>query len=208
MDVVCQVHGTALTQFALKLTLGDRQRAEDIVQETLIRAWQHPEVIGDGRRPIRGWLFTVTRHVAIDMWRSRSRSVETICSQGGEATDLAEPMEQAITAMDVRAALATLSTAQRQVIEQIYYLGRSCQETAEILGIPAGTVKSRAHYGLRRLRRILSPAGMRPGDMHDPRSASAEPYVAARRSPGEECRAGRAASLSANTSREAACRLT
>src|SRR5262245_44436558 len=68
-----QAHGPSLLRFALKLTLGDRQRAEDIVQETLLRAWRHPEVVGSGRTPIRAWLFTVTRHIAIDMWRARSR---------------------------------------------------------------------------------------------------------------------------------------
>ena len=45
-------------RFSLKLTLGDKQRAEDIVQETLVRAWRHPEVVGNGRRAIRPWLFT------------------------------------------------------------------------------------------------------------------------------------------------------
>src|SRR5262245_6337259 len=71
-------HGAALTRFALKLTLGERQRAEDIVQETLVRAWRHPEVVAAGTSAIRPWLFTVTRHVAIDMWRGRSRTEEVI----------------------------------------------------------------------------------------------------------------------------------
>src|ERR1700761_9034042 len=69
MNKLWQLHGGALLRFALKLTLGDRQRAEDIVQETLVRAWRHPEVVDGREHVIRAWLFTLTRHGAIDMWR-------------------------------------------------------------------------------------------------------------------------------------------
>jgi RNA polymerase sigma-70 factor (ECF subfamily) len=148
-------HGTALTRFALKLTLGDRQRAEDIVQETLVRAWRHPEVAGDPKA-IRPWLFTVTRHVAIDMWRARSRREEVIEDQPTDRPDPAEPIEQAMTALDVRAALAQLSVEHRQVVVGMYYQCQSVSELAERLGIPEGTVKSRVYYGLRHLKRLLS----------------------------------------------------
>jgi RNA polymerase sigma-70 factor (ECF subfamily) len=151
-------HGTALTRFALKLTLGDRQRAEDIVQETLVRTWRHPEVAGGDPKAIRPWLFTVTRHVAIDMWRSRSRCEEVLGDEPADRPDPAEPIEQAMTALDVRAALARLSVEHRQVIVGMYYQGQTVSELAERLGIPEGTVKSRAYYGLRHLKRALSAA--------------------------------------------------
>src|SRR5215475_9498050 len=104
-----RVNGAALMRFALKLSLGDRQRAEDIVQETLVRAWRHPEVVAGGPAAIRPWLFTVTRHVAIDMWRSRSRAEEVIDDQPTDRADPTEHIEQAVTALDVRAALAHLT---------------------------------------------------------------------------------------------------
>jgi RNA polymerase sigma-70 factor, ECF subfamily len=151
-------HGTALTRFALKLTLGDRPRAEDIVQETLVRAWRHPEVAGGDPKAIRPWLFTVTRHVAIDMWRSRSRCEEVYGDELADRPDPAEPIEQAMTALDVQAALGRLSSEHRQVIVGMYYQGQSVSELAERLGIPEGTVKSRAYYGLRQLKRAMSPA--------------------------------------------------
>jgi RNA polymerase sigma-70 factor, ECF subfamily len=154
-----QTHGPSLLRFALKLTLGDRQRAEDIVQETLLRAWRHPEVVGTGRDPIRAWLFTVTRHIAIDMWRARARSEaaeEVIDDRHAEMPDPVERIEQAVDALDVQTALDRLSPEHRVVITEMYFRGHSVAETAEILGIPTGTVKSRSYYALRMLRQTTA----------------------------------------------------
>jgi RNA polymerase sigma-70 factor (ECF subfamily) len=169
-------HRTALTRFALKLTLGDLQRAEDIVQETLVRAWRHPEVAGGDPKVIRPWLFTVTRHVAIDMWRARSRCEEVMDDQPVDRPDPAEPIEQAMTALDVRAALAELSLEHRQVIVGMYYQGQSVIELAARLAIPEGTVKSRAYYGLRHLKRALSASSADSAEDHGgARTATAPP---------------------------------
>ena len=62
-------HGAALWRYAVRLT-GDRAHAEDVAQETLLRAWQHPEVFNDGERSERAWLFTVARNMIIDERRS------------------------------------------------------------------------------------------------------------------------------------------
>lgn len=164
MTALWRAHGSALLYFALKLTLGDWYRAEDIVQETLVRAWRHPEIVGAGNTVVRPWLLTVTRHIAIDMWRARSRAeaaeafVDYLYT---ELPDPAEPIEQAVAALDIRAVLAKLSPGHRQVIIELYYRGHSVAETAEILGIPQGTVKSRSCYGLRRLRDALTHPAVR-----------------------------------------------
>ncbi len=69
-------HGGALLRYALHLTGGDRQRAEDLVQETIVRAWRHPEALAD--RPARPWLFAVARNLAVDSYRARqARPPET-----------------------------------------------------------------------------------------------------------------------------------
>ncbi len=71
-------------------------------------------------------------------------------------------IERAITGLDVRAALDSLSTPHRQVVTEIYYNNHSVTETARLLGIQAGTVKSRAYYAIRQLRRALAAARESP----------------------------------------------
>jgi RNA polymerase sigma-70 factor, ECF subfamily len=173
MGELWRAHGAVLRRFALKLTLGDKQRAEDIIQELLLRAWRHPEVVGSGQTAIRPWLFTVTRHIAIDLWRARSRSEaaeEIIDERHIEMPDPVEVIEQTVDALDMRAALAQLSPGHRDVITQMYFHGHSVVETAQILGIPAGTVKSRSYYALRALRQIaVAPRDANyPADPADP----------------------------------------
>jgi hypothetical protein len=86
------------------------------VQETLLRAWRHPEVVNGGAQSIRPWLFTVTRHIAIDMWRARSRTEEILGDRQADLPDPTEPIEQAVTALDMRAALAQLTPEHRQAL--------------------------------------------------------------------------------------------
>ena len=68
-------HGDALFAHALRLCDVDRQRAEDLVQEILLRAWRHPEALDPERGSARAWLFTTARHLAIDAWRRREARV-------------------------------------------------------------------------------------------------------------------------------------
>lgn len=75
MKALYDEHAAVLWRYALRLT-GDASQSEDVVQETLLRAWQHPEVIGDTERSARAWLFTVARNMIIDDRRSaRFRNV-------------------------------------------------------------------------------------------------------------------------------------
>src|SRR5437016_14187928 len=71
-------HGDALFAYALRMCSGDRQRAEDLVQETLLRAWQHPEALDPQRGSVRAWLFTTARNLAIDAWRRRTSRVSEV----------------------------------------------------------------------------------------------------------------------------------
>jgi RNA polymerase sigma-70 factor (ECF subfamily) len=154
-------HGDALFVHALRLTSGDRQRAEDLVQETFMRAWQHPEQLNPRNGPIRPWLFTISRNLAIDAWRRRSARVgEVITDTVPERMSDVDEADRAVEAWTIAEALARLSSAHREVLVECFYNGRSVSEAAARLGIPPGTVKSRTHYALQSLRLVLSEMGV------------------------------------------------
>ena len=159
--VLYDEHGPALWRYALRLT-GDRSRAEDVVQETLLRAWQHPEVIEDTERSARAWLFTVARNMIIDERRSsRFRNeVATLDTAGTVERPAPDEVNAALDRLLIGDAMAELSAEHRAVIRRSYYLGWSTSQIAEDLGIAEGTVKSRLHYAVRALRLTLQEMGV------------------------------------------------
>lgn len=152
-------HSSALWAYALRLTGGDRGRAQDAVQESLLRAWRHPEVLDPARGSARAWLFRTLRNLLIDEWRARSVRPEVVTDQ---LPDVAGPdtAEAAVQSWLVAEALRRLSLAHRQVLVECFYRGCSVAEAAERLGIPPGTVKSRTHYALRALKIALEEMGV------------------------------------------------
>jgi RNA polymerase sigma-70 factor (ECF subfamily) len=151
-------HAHVLWAYVVRLTGGDRARAQDVVQETLLRAWRNPSVLDQSAGSARGWLFTVARRIVIDDWRTaRSRS-ELVTDRVPERS-VADMTEQMVDRQLVTAALRTLSAEHRDVIMECYFRGSSVAEAAETLGIPPGTVKSRTHYALRALRLALEEMG-------------------------------------------------
>ena len=154
-------HAAALWRYAMRLT-GDPGRAEDIVQETLLRGWQHPEVINDGERSARAWLFTVARNMIIDERRSSRFRNEVSSPNGSAAPEQASPDEvnAALDRMLIGQALAQLSPDHRAVIRRSYYQGWTTTQIADDLGIAEGTVKSRLHYAVRTMRLTLQEMGV------------------------------------------------
>ena len=151
-------YGGVLLRYALNLAGGDRQRAEDLVQETMVRAWRHPEALA--RRSARRWLHAVARNLAVDSWRAReARPPET----GQAALELlpadGDP-DRVLESWIVADAVASLRPDHREVIAEIYYRGCSVADAAAVLGIPAGTVKSRTFYALKALRLALQERGL------------------------------------------------
>jgi len=154
-------HGAALWSKALRLTGGDRGRAEDAVQEVLFRAWRHPESMDPSRGSPRGWLLRTLNNLLIDEWRARSVRPETIVDELPEQPG-ADEADAAIQSWLMEEALRKLSPAHRDVIVEFFYRGHSVAEVAERLGVPQGTVKSRTHYALRELREALQAMGVTP----------------------------------------------
>lgn len=154
-------HGEALLAYAQRLCQGDRQRAEDLVQETLLRAWRHPSAMDPTHGSVRAWLFTTVRNLAIDAWRRRSSRVpEFVTDQLPEPPPEINEADRAVEAWTIADALRQLSPPHREVLLECFYRGRSVAEAAAALGVPPGTVKSRTHYALRALRVVLEEAGV------------------------------------------------
>ena len=148
-------HRPALLRLATTLTAGDRGRAEDLVQETMLRAWTHRNDLDIHRSP-RAWLATTTRHLAIDAHRARRARPHEVELDHRLPLITSQRADASIDETGVRAAVGALPWHQRRVLTEMYYRDRSAAETARILQIPVGTVKSRIFYGLRALRRTLA----------------------------------------------------
>ena len=143
--------------------LNDRHLAEDVVQETMLRAWRHCGRFNSETGSIRGWLIRVAHNIAMDKLRMRRARPIELPETSGPEPRVGDHADRVVTAIHVRQALARLSPAQRDVLEQVYMNGLTAGEAAAVLGIPEGTVFSRAYYGLRMLRRELGvpPTGTR-----------------------------------------------
>ena len=157
IHAVYQEHGRALLAYTTRLT-GDRATAEDVVQETIVRAWRHPDVLTNGKGSTRGWLLTVARNIVTDRVRARSARPQEVAESPSTPPVARDHADQVVASVTVLSAMDTLSDDHRGVLEEIYFRGHSLSEAATALGIPAGTVKSRSYYALRALREQLSDA--------------------------------------------------
>lgn len=153
------VHGPALQRFVLRLTRGDRQFTEDVVQESLLRLWQNQTVLRQSEESARAWLHTVARNLVIDDRRS-SRYQREQNSDAVPERQAPDALGPAVDKWVVADALKTLSPEHRAVLVRAHYLGQTAVEIAQHEGIPPGTVKSRLHYALRALRLALEEKGV------------------------------------------------
>jgi RNA polymerase sigma-70 factor, ECF subfamily len=152
-------HAGPLLGYVERLT-GDHHRAEDIVQETLLRAWLHPRAGGSGTESLRSWLFRVARNLATDVHRARSARPPEVALEALAQVAGADRPERSLEAGQIVEALEALRDEHRLAIVETYFRGRSVTEAAAVLGVPTGTVKSRCYYGLRALRRELRRRGV------------------------------------------------
>jgi RNA polymerase sigma-70 factor (ECF subfamily) len=156
LRVAFLAHGGELYGYARR-SLGDSGAAEDVVQETFIRAWRARDRFDTSLGTLRTWLFTIARRVVIDQARSRAiRQADPLPADLALADD---EVERAMTSWQVEEALRRLRPEHREVLIETYYRGRSGRDVATALGIPEGTVRSRLFYGLRSLRLTLDEMG-------------------------------------------------
>jgi RNA polymerase sigma-70 factor (ECF subfamily) len=157
-------HGGEMFGFAVR-SLSDRGLAEEAVQETFVRAWRFGDRFDPRIGTLRSWLFSILRHVVIDIARARAIQPPPVT---GELIDLAaersdvsveDGFDRALLAWQIEEALRRIGGDHRHVLLEIYYRHRPYAEVAAELKIPVGTVKSRVYYALRALRLALEEMG-------------------------------------------------
>jgi RNA polymerase sigma-70 factor, ECF subfamily len=160
LTLLYQRYRAPLLTFVLRLTGGDWQQAEDIVQETMVRAWCEAGRLDLSGPSLLPWLSTVARRLVID--EHRRKNVRPPFAGPDSAADL--PVDDDSAAIVLRVAVADamrqLTSSHQQVLHEIIFRDRTAREAAATLGIPVGTVKSRVHYALRVLAMALAERGL------------------------------------------------
>jgi RNA polymerase sigma-70 factor (ECF subfamily) len=146
-------HGPMLRRVVWRAT-SDANRVDDIVQEVILRVWrQAPEADN-----LRAYLITTARHLIVDQHRAAGRR-----PQEARMVDIAEDdvaLDRALDQVLVEEALGRLQANHRDIVRCLYYQRLTVAETSSRLGVPEGTVKSRAFYAVRNLRVILDEMGV------------------------------------------------
>jgi RNA polymerase sigma-70 factor, ECF subfamily len=165
-EVIFDRHGGAAFSLAYRMC-GRRAMAEDVVQEAFLSLWRSAARYDRARGGVRSWVLSVVHNRAIDAFRRdvtrEGRDVQddgiTERMPASDRTD--SEVERRQEAQQVRSALGELPPDQRQVIELAYFGGFTHSQIAEMLKLPAGTVKGRMRLGLTKMRLALGdPSGM------------------------------------------------
>jgi RNA polymerase sigma-70 factor (ECF subfamily) len=147
-------HADALFSYVRRFC-PDQAGADDIVQETFIRAWRHLPQLRANDRPIRPWLFRVARNLLTDADRAARARPVTVQASSAEYPGDESTLGQVLDRQLLSDALQHLSPAHRTVLVETFYHGGTTATVARQLGIPHGTARSRLHYALHALRAHL-----------------------------------------------------
>ncbi len=132
-----------------------------MVQEVLLRAWRNLAALAADQRPVRPWLFAVARNLLTDAHRAHRARPHLVADEDAvHRVAGRDELGRAVESWTMAEALQRVSPEHREVLVQAHWLGRSVAETADVLGIPAGTVKSRTYYAVRALRLTLEEMGL------------------------------------------------
>ena len=161
LEILLDRHGRVAYSLAYRMC-GSRGLAEDVVQEAFLSLWRCALRYDRARGSVRSFLLRIVHNRAIDTLR-RSRPDQRCVSDDGiaerlpalELTDA--EVERRDEARRIREALEYIPAAQRQVIELAYFDALTHTQIAQLLGLPAGTVKGRMRLGLAKLRTLLAP---------------------------------------------------
>jgi RNA polymerase sigma-70 factor, ECF subfamily len=158
-----------LRAFAFSLT-GDPDRVDDLVQDTLLKAWDHFDSFQEGTH-LRAWLFTIQRNTFFSECRQRRHVSEDPDSQKANALSVHAAQDGHMDMQDFRRALGAVPPEQREALMLVAAAGFSYEEAAAIVGCAIGTIKSRVHRARCKLMEVLE-MGARPKNL-DPITPSA-----------------------------------
>ena len=157
-------HGRAAYSLAYRI-MGDKQEAEDVVQEAFIRVWRSAGGYRVGRGSVRTWILSIVHNRGIDQIRSRAHlrrkqdGIEASAPTSEPSEAFSETWKNA-QQEQVREALNTLPQEQVQILELAYFSGYTHVEIADLLGLPLGTVKGRMRLGLKKLKGHFEARGI------------------------------------------------
>jgi RNA polymerase sigma-70 factor, ECF subfamily len=162
MRTLYRTYASELYGFAVN-ALGDRQLAEEVVQDVFTRVWRHADSFDPSRASFRTWLYGIARNAIIDVKR-RGAVRPSIATEPADLDDAPgdDLLERALLTWQVTAALERLTAEHRQVIRLAHFQGMRLREIADLTGVPLGTVKSRVSYALRNMRLALEELGVEP----------------------------------------------
>ncbi|WP_306204626.1 sigma-70 family RNA polymerase sigma factor [Actinoplanes sp. RD1] len=151
-----EANAAPLLRYLKRLTHGRPESAEDLLQETMLRAWRNVDELPESDESVRRWLFTVARNLTIDAVRARTaRPVEVGQDDLNRYSVADGALDQVLTRWTVDDALRKLTPEHRAVLVHLYYGDETVSEVAAELNVPNGTVRSRSFYALRMVRGLL-----------------------------------------------------
>jgi RNA polymerase sigma-70 factor, ECF subfamily len=155
-------HNVRIYRYVLRLS-GNTSIAEETVSEVFLEVWRHAARF-EMKSQVSTWLLAIARYKALAAMRRRSESQldndEFLLAIEDPADNPEECADKQVRGTAIRRCLKRLSPAHREVIDLVYYHGKSVSEVAEIMGIPSSTVKTRMHYARSRMAGLLEQAGI------------------------------------------------
>lgn len=171
LEVLYDRYSRVVFSFALRI-VGNRELAEELLQEAFFRAWQQGAAFQSSRGSFVTWLLSITHNLAIDEVRKLRRRPQKADSEDPAALldsmpDTADDIEETVwigaLRETIRRAMEQLPPTQREAIELAYFSGLTQREIADTLGEPLGTIKTRMRLGFQKLREALEGSEVEVG---------------------------------------------
>lgn len=154
-------HNVRVYRFVLRM-LRDTSAAEDLVSQVFLDVWRTASQF-EGRSQVSTWLLSIARFKALTALRQRKYEdidQDDVMEIADQADTPEASLDRSRTSAILRACVAKLSPAHREIVNLVYYHEKSVEEAASLIGIPASTVKTRMFYARKQLADLLKTAGI------------------------------------------------